>query len=52
MIIRLTLAGVTTYFIACRFKCVTDFGVIFLLLLLLLVVVVVSVVEVVVVEAG
>jgi len=42
MIIMLTLAGVITYFIACSFKYVTDFGVIFLLLLLLVVVVVVE----------
>jgi len=48
MIIILTLAGVITYFIACRFKYVTDFGVIFLLLLLLVVVVEVVVVVVVV----
>ena len=39
MIISLTLAGVITYFIACRFKFLTHFGVIFLLLLLVVVVV-------------
>ena len=49
MIISLTLAGVITYFIAFRFKYVTEFGVIFLFLLL--VVVAVVVVEVVVVAA-
>ena len=50
MIISLTLAGVITYFIAFRFKYVTEFGVIFLFLLLVVVAVVV-VVEVVVVAA-
>jgi hypothetical protein len=49
MIIRLTLAGVIIYFIACKFKYVTDFGVIFLLLVVAVVVVIVVVVVVVMV---
>jgi hypothetical protein len=49
MIIRLTLAGVIIYFIACRFKYVTGFGVIFLFLLLLLLLLLAVVVIVVVV---